>query len=253
MACPSGEEPTSENDTETEENGGGSTPCASDSDCGLWGACVQGVCAEGATDGATEGTTEGSADGDTDGSTDGDTDGSTDGDIDGSTDGSTDGDTDGSTDGDTDGSTDGNTDGSTDGSSSGDVNLALTASAEASEEWSTTWSAEKAIDGDMTTYWSTADDLVSATFTVTLSETKMINKIILNCGDYPMKSFELLVSNDGSQYVSIGQYDTLANEDKTIEFTAQNASHVRLDSITADPGPAWTVASIYELEIYEAQ
>ena len=251
-ACPTSTPVTDDEATENE-----STPCASDSDCGVWEVCTQGVCAEGTVDGTSTGTADGTSTGTTDGASTGNTTGAADGDSEtpdgGMADGSSDGAGTGNVESADAGLSDGAGDGSADGSNSGDVNLALTATAEASEEWSTTWSADKAIDGDMLTYWSTADGLVSATFTVTLSEAKNINKVILNSGDYPIKSFELLVSNDGSQYFSIGQYDTAANEEKTITFTAQNASHVRLDNITADPGPAWTVAAIYELEIYEAQ
>ena len=145
-------------------------------------------------------------------------------------------------------------DGASDGNDSEDVNLALTATAEASEEWDNiTWPAEKAIDGDMTTYWSTADGLVTATFTVTLSETKVIDTLVINCGDYPIKSFDLQLSNDGIEYFSIGQYATVANESKTITFLEQTTTSVRLESITADPGPVWTVAAINELEIYGPQ
>ena len=249
VACPAGEEPQGTEEEPTENNGG-STPCTSDSDCGVWRACVQGVCAEGSAEGTGAGNVDGSTTGTPDGSGDGNTTGSAEGqneEVDaGATDGAGTGNGDGQPEVADAGSADGN-------GNSGAENLALTATAVASEEWSDTWSADKAIDGSMITYWSTADGLVSATFTVTLSEAKSINKIVINSGDYPMKSFELLVSNDGSQYFSIGQYETAANEDKAIEFAAQNASHVRLDNITADPGPAWTVAAIYELEIYESQ
>ena len=246
-ACPTGEDP--QPDPEVSGNGGGSTPCVSDSDCETWEVCTQGVCSNGDANGSASGATDGTSDGSSTGATDGASDFNDGGMDDGSGNGTA---TDGSTEG--SGSVDaGSSDGSVDGSASGDVNLALTATAEASEEWSIAWSADKAIDGDITTYWSTADELVSATFTVTLSEAKSINKVILNSGDYPIKSFELQISNDGSQYFSIGQYDTTANEEKTITFTAQNATHVRLDNITADPGANWTVAAIYELEIYEAQ
>ena len=164
-----------------------------------------------------------------------------------------DGSADGATDGATDGTTDGTTDGATDGATPSDgTNLALTATASASEEWSDTWSADKAIDGSMITYWSTADGLVSANFTVTLAAEKSIDQIILKCGDYPMKSFSLQVSSDDVTYQLIGEYETEANVDKVIDFTAVNAKYIRLNNITADPGPAWTVAAIYEIEIYEA-
>jgi len=87
---------------------------------------------------------------------------------------------------------------------------------------------------------------------VTLAEAKSIDQVVINSGDYPMKSFSLEVSDDDIAYQLIGEYDTEENVQKIIDFTAVNAKHIRLNNITADPGPAWTVATIYEIEIYEA-
>jgi hypothetical protein len=211
----------------------GATPCNGSADCAFLEECIQGLCATGSTDGSTDGTVTDAGIGD----------GSTDGTV---TDA---GSGDASIDGSTDGSIGDNADG---GTSFTGLNLALTATATASEQWNDVWSPEKAIDGSMTTYWSTEDDLVSAVFTVTLTEAKFIDQVVINSGDYPMKTFSLQLSDDDVTYELIGEYDTEENVQKVIDFTAVNAKHIRLNNITADPGPAWTVAAIYEIEIYEA-
>ena len=123
---------------------------------------------------------------------------------------------------------------------------------DSSESWAIL-APDMAIDGSMVTYWSTADGLVSANFTVTLANETFIDQVVLNCGDYPIKSFSLQVSSDNETYQLIGEYETEANVEKVIDFTSVSAKYIRLNNITADPGPAWTVAAIYEIEVYETQ
>lgn len=259
--------PTEEDAQIPVDNELGSRPCTTYADCAVGEECALGICSpfggDGTADGQGTSSDAGAADGQGDGNIDGQTESQDAGTADGQSDGQTESVDAGSSDGLGTGSGNGSTDGQTEpvdagasdgGGSPNSENLSLTATAEASEEWSDVWSAEKAIDGSMITYWSTADDVVSATFTVTLSEEAIINKVIINSGDYPIKSFDLQISTDGVSYASIGQYETPENADKTIDFASSAARHVRLENITAEPPSAgWHVAAIYEIEIYAAE
>ena len=108
----------------------------------------------------------------------------------------------------------------------------------------------KAIDGDVDTYWwSDNNNTEYSTFTVTLAETKAINAVIVSTGERYMKTFDLQVSEDNLSYQTIGQYETTADDTLFIGFDSINAKYVRFENITAEPGQWNTIAGINEIEI----
>jgi hypothetical protein len=134
-------------------------------------------------------------------------------------------------------------------------NLAATATAESSSDWSSYYSPAKALDGDDETFWWTGDMAVlgSATFTVTLAQEKEINSVTITTGERWLQSFDLQVSADGVTYETLGQYETLAYDTLRIGFDSINAKYVRFEDITAEPDEWNTIAGINEIGIYESQ
>ena len=122
--------------------------------------------------------------------------------------------------------------------------------ATASEEYASSWSADKAIDDNLGTYWSSDDNPTDATFTLDLGGSHNVNRIVVSSGVYPF-SFALKVSAGGTSYETVGNYATLDDETLTITFDAQTTRYVVLEDITVGSGDTW--AGIYELEVYAAQ
>jgi len=140
------------------------------------------------------------------------------------------------------------------GSNPGEINLALSGTATASrEEGSWSYTADKAIDGNSTTRWSSyqsdADDNDNQWIAVDLGSTYKVNKVVLNWEAAYGKSYKIEVSTNNSPWTTVA---TITNNSsagiKEHSFTATNAQFVRMFGVErGNPNGGY---SLYEFEIY---
>jgi hypothetical protein len=111
-------------------------------------------------------------------------------------------------------------------------------------------SSARAIDGDITTRWSTgANQANGQWFQVDMGATNTFYQIILDAasssGDYP-RGYLVNVSNDGSNWGSPVATGAGSSAVTTISFATNTARHIRVTQ-TGNSGPWW---SIHEFNVY---
>lgn len=123
--------------------------------------------------------------------------------------------------------------------------------ASALNEYSTSYPASKAIDGDAATYWrgTTAVNWLQ----VQLPEARVATQIRLYLSSYYIKTFTFSGSNDGVEWVQIGDEYTAASSTTAQWYTFEIANsdaylYYRIDTLTAYNTSR---IYIYELELYE--
>jgi aryl-phospho-beta-D-glucosidase BglC (GH1 family) len=110
------------------------------------------------------------------------------------------------------------------------------------------FSAASALDGDVTTRWTTGTaQAPGQTFTVDLGSTKAINKVLVDAGpssasDYP-RGYEVLTSNDGANWTKVAS-DYAGTRIVVVElFTTAYARYVRLVQ-TGTAASWWSIAEL---------
>ncbi|MBE1442950.1 chondroitinase-B domain-containing protein [Paenibacillus sp. OAS669] len=126
------------------------------------------------------------------------------------------------------------------------VNLAAGKSALASSEWSSTYSAGKAVDGTTSTRWASAKGLIAGEWLrVDLGASQPYSKIIISETTHAgIASFKLQSSNDGNSFTDIISGTTIGSS-KTITFNPVTARYIRL-LILSGTGEA----NVNEFEVY---
>ncbi|HEY4417456.1 MAG TPA: carbohydrate-binding protein [Verrucomicrobiae bacterium] len=106
-------------------------------------------------------------------------------------------------------------------------------------------SPANALDGDLTTRWSTGGSQVNGQwFQVDLGSTNVFNKIVLNAvnsaNDYP-RSYQVTISNDGLNWSSPIASGAGTTGTTTITFTAQAARYLRITQTGSANGTYWSI------------
>jgi fibronectin type 3 domain-containing protein len=106
-------------------------------------------------------------------------------------------------------------------------------------------SPANALDGDLTTRWSTGTSQVSGQwFQVDMASTVTFNKIVLNCvnsaNDYP-RGYQVTVSADGISWSAPVATGTGASGVTTITFAPQVARYIRVTQTGSVNGTYWSI------------
>lgn len=128
------------------------------------------------------------------------------------------------------------------------TNLALNRIYSASTTWNTTYSADKAFDGNLGTRWSASSGSTSSQWvTIDFGTAIPFDRIVIKEASYQrVTSYKLQTSNDGTSFTDIsGTAGTTIGANKTINFTETNARYLRLFIPTASAVP-----TIDEIEVY---
>ena len=117
-------------------------------------------------------------------------------------------------------------------------------------QYSTSYTGAKAIDGSTSTYWrgTTAINWIQ----LQLPEPKAVTQLRMYLGSYYIKTFTLSGSNDGSTWVQLGGEYTAASSTtaKWYTFDIENGAeylYYRVDTLTAYSSTIY----LYELQLYE--
>ncbi len=131
-------------------------------------------------------------------------------------------------------------------SAPGTTNLALYKFASSSGDENINLSPRNAVDGVLTTRWSSAfvDD---AWFEVDLGSSMLVNKIVLYWEAAYGKSYQLQASNDGQTWASFYSQSAGRGGVETLTFAAIHARFLRLQGIARATPYGY---SLYELEAY---
>jgi len=110
-------------------------------------------------------------------------------------------------------------------------------------------SASNAIDGDMTTRWSTgADQANGQWFQVDMGSAQTFSKILLDAGsstnDYP-RGYQVKVSNDGTNWSSAVASGSGSNAVITVTFATQTARYIRATQTGSASGISWSIQEFY--------
>ncbi|HVU07210.1 MAG TPA: carbohydrate-binding protein [Verrucomicrobiae bacterium] len=102
-----------------------------------------------------------------------------------------------------------------------------------------------ALDGNLTTRWSTGTSQVNGQwFQVDMGAANTFNKIVLNCinsaNDYP-RGYQVLVSNDGINWSGPVAAGTGTSGITTITFAAQSARYIRIIQTGSVNGTFWSI------------
>ena len=106
-------------------------------------------------------------------------------------------------------------------------------------------SPENALDGDLTTRWSTDTSQVSGQwFQVDMGSVNTFYKLVLNsvnsANDYP-RGYQVYVSNDGVNWGSSIANGTGTSSITTITLTPQAARYIRIIQTGSAPGNFWSI------------
>ena len=117
-------------------------------------------------------------------------------------------------------------------------------------QYSTSYTGAKAIDGSTSTYWrgTTAINWIQ----LQLPEPKAVTQMRMYLGSYYIKTFTLSGSNDGSTWVQLGGEYTAASSTtaKWYTFDIENGAkylYYRVDTLTTYSSTIY----LYELQLYE--
>lgn len=117
-------------------------------------------------------------------------------------------------------------------------------------QYSTSYTGAKAIDGSTSTYWrgTTAVNWIQ----LQLPEPKAVTRLRMYLGSYYIKTFTLSGSNDGSTWVQLGGEYTAASSTpaKWYTFDIENGVeylYYRVDTLTTYSSTIY----LYELQLYE--
>jgi hypothetical protein len=119
----------------------------------------------------------------------------------------------------------------------------VTASSVASDRYK----PENAVDGDLTTYWS-SEFKDSAWLAVDLGGTKRISRVTIRWEAAFAKSFSIQVSTDGQAWTDVYKTDDGKGGVSEIKFAPVEVRHVRLNC--ARRGTQWGNA-VYEMQVFE--
>ncbi|MDB6066993.1 MAG: coagulation factor 5/8 type domain protein [Pedosphaera sp.] len=102
-----------------------------------------------------------------------------------------------------------------------------------------------ALDGNLTTRWSTGGAQVSGQwFRVDMGAASTFNKIVLNCvnsaNDYP-RGYQVTVSNDGISWSNPVATGTGSSSITTISFATQAARYIRITQTGSTSGTFWSI------------
>lgn len=102
-----------------------------------------------------------------------------------------------------------------------------------------------ALDGNLTTRWSTGGSQVNGQwFQVDMGTVNVFNKLILNAvnsaGDYP-RGYQVTVSNDGINWSSSVATGVGSSSVTTITFATQSARYVRITQTGSTSGTYWSI------------
>lgn len=129
------------------------------------------------------------------------------------------------------------------------INLALKKAVSASSTWSSSYSASKAVDGDVATRWSAESGKNDNQWlTVDFGSCTRYNRVeVREAASYQrVTSFKIQWSNDSVKFTDIpGTSGNTIGTDKIINFCATTSRYVRLYIITASCNP-----TISEVEVY---
>lgn len=130
------------------------------------------------------------------------------------------------------------------------VNL-TNATATSKNQYSVSYSAANAIDGDINTYWrgTTQENWVA----VRLNSAKIVTGLRLHLGSYYIRTFTFSGSNDGVNWTKIGGTYTAANStvSQWYEFELDNSTaylHYRIETVTTYNTSR---VYLYEMELLE--
>ncbi len=106
-------------------------------------------------------------------------------------------------------------------------------------------SPANALDGNLTTRWSTgASQANGQWFEVDMGVANTFNKLVLNCvnsaNDYP-RGYQVYVSNDGVNWGSFVASGTGSSGTTTITFPAQAARYIRIIQTGSVSGTFWSI------------
>ncbi|MWV42668.1 family 20 glycosylhydrolase [Paenibacillus sp. HJL G12] len=131
-------------------------------------------------------------------------------------------------------------------------NFALQATAESSPLEADVLTPDKAIDGNLSTRWSSAYDDASWMI-IDLGHSRKINKINI-AWETQAEKFKLLVSQDKQTWTNVKPYDEILRSNgklDTIDFDPIEARYVKFQGVERRPvGDTKYGYSIYELEVY---
>ena len=102
-----------------------------------------------------------------------------------------------------------------------------------------------ALDGDLTTRWSTGTSQVNGQwFQVDMGSVNVFNKMVLNAvnsaNDYP-RGYQVTVSNDGINWNSLAVSGSESSGITTMTFAAQTARYIRITQTGSAPGTFWSI------------
>jgi len=132
----------------------------------------------------------------------------------------------------------------------GGSNLALNRPAASSSNWSATYDAPKAFDGNSTTTrWSSAQTQLNNQWIRTdLGSAQTYDQVVLKESFVRVTSHRLQQSNDGTTFTDIpGTVGTSIGANRTVSFAAVTSRYVRLFMNTSSMEP-----SIFEMEVYNS-
>ncbi len=130
-----------------------------------------------------------------------------------------------------------------------ELDLARGKKAEASSQWSDTYAADKAVDGDFETRWSAAKgETANQWVQVDLGEVKEFDEIL--AADYSLRvqKYVVEVSVDGKVWEEVADGGTLgnqANQPHLILFDAVQARYVKLTAVESTGEPSFWVLQVY--------
>ena len=133
-------------------------------------------------------------------------------------------------------------------------NMALNCEVSGSSQTSSTYAAEKAVDGDKNTYWLPKDKNNPAELVIDLGESKDISNVYLyekkQDGVYTSKGLKVCLSQDGTNYDEVYKDDEAEIDSKYIaHFDSTNARYVKIILTDIRDGKKG-YAAISEVEVY---
>lgn len=133
-----------------------------------------------------------------------------------------------------------------------DLDLARNKKGEASSQWSDTYAAAAALDGDFETRWSAAKgETTNQWFQVDLGEVKEFDEVLIADYSLRVQKYVVEVSSDGKAWEEVADGGTLgnqANQPYIVLFEPVEARYVKFTAIETAGGEA----SIWVFQVYNS-
>lgn len=126
------------------------------------------------------------------------------------------------------------------------INLVLQKEVEASSEWSDTYSAAMAVDGDPGTRWSAAkEDISNSWIQVDFGQSEPFDSVLLSEYSQRISSFTIEASTDGKTWEEV--YSGESVPVTTITFDKVSARYIKINILEASES-----AGFWDIEVYDS-